>query len=297
MVTSVITPMSDGTMTPEKQAEHDAAMAAVAEEKASSLIAKNSQKPESDVSLTQVAVAPAERPAEIPEKFWDAAKGEVNVTALLKSQADGEAALRGQQVEPVKPAPVLDAEGKPVVPVVPAVVADQSAAVNAASAEFTEHGKLSDETYATLETTGLSKDMVNDYIEGQQAIVTTLQNAAFGEFGGEKTSYDAAVVWAQENLTDEELATIDVQITSRNSGIVKQGAAALAAKFAAGKDITPDVTISGGGNAASAGAGFKSSAEMQAAMSDPKYKTDPAFRAEVARKIDNASKANVPLFV
>jgi hypothetical protein len=231
------------------------------------------------------AAAPAvtPRPADIPEKFWDAAKGEVNVAALLKSQQDGEAALRGNA-----PAPAADPAAPVADPAAPApadAVSDTQAPVVAnASAEYAEKGELSTETYAALEGVGLSQDMVQTYIAGQQAIVTQLEGAIYGPFEG-KDGYEAAADWAADNLTDDEIKALDVQITSVNPAIAAQGAKALAEKYEANRDIDPNVVVSGSGNAAPSGGAYNSSAEMQKDMADPKYKTDPAFRNAVAQKI------------
>lgn len=296
MVDKVTSEMSSGGMTPEEQKAHDEKMAKVADENATSISATDNRPGREDQNADLTATTKegdeesqvAKRPDDIPEKFWDAEKGEVNVAALLKSQQDAEAALRAKNEKPA---------GKSGDQTPAADDAARESVVAAASAEFAEKGELSDDTYGALEKAGLSRDMVDDYIEGQKAIVSNLQSAAFGEFDGSREAYDAAVEWAVENLSEEEIQAIDVQVTSRNPGIVKQGAAALAAKYAANADITPDTTIQGGGNNINTGAHFKSSAEMQTAMRDPRYKTDPAFRAEVSSKIANAERAGVNLFV
>lgn len=294
--------MNSGEKTADELSEHDKKMLEVADNGATSITSVDKRPGQEDLNRELNSETPSDddtpadnavqRPADVPEKFWDAEKGEVNVAALLKSQQDAEAALRAKNEKPAEPK-----EGEEEGEETPA--SNEKAydtAVADASAEFAEKGELSDATFTALEAVGLSKDMVTDYIEGQKAIVANLQSAAFGPFEGSKENYDAAVAWAQENLSDEELAAIDVQVTSRNPGIVKQGAAALAAQFAANSDITPNTTVQGNGNTPPTGSAFKSSAEMQAAMRDPRYKNDNAYRLEVAQKIDNAERAGINLF-
>lgn len=294
MVDAVSTNFNTNGKTPEEQAAHDEKMAALATANGTVITSRDSRTDE-NLEVTPNPADPADppavtpRPDNVPEKFWNAEKGEVNVEALLKSQQDAEAALRAK----APPTEETPAEGEE-----PAEGAEKAydKTVATASTEFSEKGELSDATFESLAKVGLSRDMVNDYIEGQKAIVTNLQTAAFGEFDGSSEKYEAAVKWAQENLTEDELQAIDVQVTSRSPGIIKQGAAALAAKYAAGADITPTTTVTGGGNGANSGAQFNSSAEMQTAMRDPRYKTDPAYRAEVSQKIANADRAGIPLF-
>lgn len=272
---------------PEGQAEHDAKMAQLADDQATQLSMKN--KDEDPVVLEpNGGEAPAAdasvRPDNVPEKFWDAEKGEVNVEALLKSQQDGEAALREGKPEP-KDEPKDDAEGDDK------VAPESAKVIESASKEFAEKGELSADMYANLEKAGMPKVMVDEYIAGQMAMVERLEGAAaepFGSFDG----YNDAANWAAENLSQEEIAALDVQLTSTNPAIVKQGAAALQSKYAANADITPDTTLTGQGNP-STGSAFKSSAEMQAAMSDPRYKVDAAYRKEVEGKI---ARSNANLF-
>ncbi len=220
----------------------------------------------------------AERPENIPEKFWDAEKGEVNVEALLKSQQDGEAALRGQQETPEETAET---------PEETPAAADQQNVVNAASAEWAEKGELTDDTFKKLESVGLSRDMVETYIAGQQAIISNLQSAAYKPFDGQE-GYDAAANWAAENLSESEIRALDVQLTSTNPDIVAEGAKALAKRFQAEGNIEPSA-IRGGNNTPTSGNAYRSRAEMIRDMSSARYRTDAGFRQEVMEKLSRSN--------
>lgn len=273
------------------QQEHDAKMAALADDTGTTIRAKDKDGNVLSHNGTEANNAEPEnetvqRPDDIPEKFWDAEKGEVNVAALLKSQQDAEAALQGKKPESKDDAEE-EGEEKP---------AAQPEVVSKATEEYAEKGELSEETYKSLEAAGLSKDMVNDYIEGQKAIIGNLRTAAFSEFDGGEDTYLKAVDWARENMTEAEIAAIDVQLGSTNPAIIAQGAKALNAQYQANADITPTNQIVGNNGDASKGTYFKSGKEMQTAMADPRYKTDGAFRADVAGKIARAEAAGVSLF-
>lgn len=273
----------------DQQAAHDASMAAKADQGVSSISSVNKQFGESvNMAAKPAEAATKERPADIPEKFWDSDKGEVNVAALLKAQQDAEKALRQKQVEK-KP------EEKQEESQAPEVEQGQQSAVDAAAAEWAEKGELSDATFEALEKVGLSRDVVNTYIEGQQAIVEKLQNAAYSEFDGTQDTYQKAIQWAANSLSDEEIEALDLQLTSTNPAIVRQGAKTLAARYNAEADITPSVNLQGDGNTAT-GSYFRSSHEMTKAMSDPRYAKDESFRNEVAMKIERAIKAGVKLY-
>lgn len=224
------------------------------------------------------AVTP--RPADVPEKFWDAEKGEINTAALLKSQADAEAALRGT-VEPVveKTPEELAAEAAAA-----AAPAAQPEVVANASAEYAEKGELSADTYAALDKAGLPKEMVNEYIAGQTAIVGQLQTAAYEPFDGGQEGYEAAANWAAEKMSEDEIKALDVQLMSNNPAIVAQGAKALQARYAAEADVEPS-TIRGNSNNPATGGTYASSREMMKDMNSNKYRTSEAFRLEVAQKL------------
>ncbi len=224
----------------------------------------------------------AARPDNIPEQFWNAEKGVVNTEALLKSQADGQAEISKLRGDP-KPEPKEGEEGY----VKPEVTPEQSPVVANASAEWAEKGELSAETFAALEKVGLSKEMVNSYIAGQTAIVGNLQEAAYGPFEG-ATGYETAANWAAATLTEDEIKALDVQLLSNNPAIVKQGAKALAERYAKDADVEPN-TIRGDSNNAAAGGSYASSREMMKDMNSALYRTSQAFRDQVALKLSRSN--------
>lgn len=272
------------TPDPKIQETHEEKMVKVAEENQGDLRQKTKDGEETVVTPQgQAAPTVTPRPDDIPEKFWDAEKGEVNVAALLKSQQDAEAALQGKKPTEEKPAE----EEKPKVP--EGTTDEQTPVVAKASEEYAEKGELSDATYESLEKVGLSREMVAQYISGQQALVSQIETAAGEPFGGLE-GFNKAADWAAEALNEDEIKALDIQLTSSNPAIVKQGAAALQEKYAANADISPEVTLSGNGSP-NTGTAFRSSAEMQAAIADPRYAKDSAYRDEVAGKIARSDAA------
>ncbi len=294
-ITARVTPNG---MTEEQQKEHDEKMMQVADNDATRITSVDKRDEDSNVDLQQTTnegddTEGTKRPDDIPEKFWDAEKGEVNVPALLKAQQDAESALRkDQNQKPTEKEGEGDENGDD-----DNASATQENVVADASAEFAKDGKLSDATYESLSKVGLSKDMVDSYIAGQQAQVAVMETAVYGPFDGSAETYEKAANWAAENLTEDEISALDVQIQSNNPAIAAQGAKALAERYNADADITPDRVVQGGNNQGVTGEYYKSSAEMQKDMSDPRYKSDKAFRDSVASKIARADKAGIELFV
>ena len=84
---------------------------------------------------------------------------------------------------------------------------------DALTKEFTDNGQLSEDTYKDLEGKGISKDVVDNYIAGQQAIlqanVTKLQSIAGGEEG-----YTDMINWASNNLSADEQAAFNETLSN-----------------------------------------------------------------------------------
>ena len=238
------------------------------------------RKPEGSDGSQEGDSQVAQRPDNVPEKFWDAEKGAVNTEALLKAQADAEAALRSNQQGDQKPA---DGEGNQEPEGDQEVTKEQAPVVQNASKEWAEKGELSGETYTALEGVGLSRDMVDTYIEGQKAIVSNLQSAAYGQFEG-KDGYETAANWAANNLSEDEIKALDVQLTSTNPAIVAQGSKSLAKIYAENADVEPHL-LRGNANNATHGDSYSSRAQMMKDMASPRYRTDEGFRTEVREKL------------
>lgn len=251
----------------------------------------------------QQAPAPVARPPEVPEKFWDAAKGEVNMAALLKAQADAQAEItrlnQGKPANegatpPAAATPELNADGTPKAPETPPKSTPETA-IASAREEFAKDGKLSDATYTALAAGGITKDMVDGYIASSTAKVTELRSAAF-EAAGSETDFNKMSAWAKDNMDAGDIAVLNTLLTSSDAEVVKRGAAQLKARFEKDADIDPAVRLGGGAPPAD-GSFFKSRHEMVTAMNDPRYKVDASFRKEVEQKILRASKNKVNLMM
>ena len=280
-------------------AEHNAAMEQVADNGVASVTHRaNGEETPTQVHEADPQVDPnnapeqfvTPRPDDVPEKFWDAEKGEVNVAALLKSQQDAEQALREAQSNDSESAEGNNDAGADD------ESNDQGNAVAAAEAYYAEHGELNEEQYSKLAEAGITKDMVDNYIAGQEAAVAQLTGAAYGEFEGGEADFKAAQEWARENMTADDIAALDVQLGSDKPSIVAAGAKALAEAFAKNAPVTPGRQVIGGGNRVTDGEYFESARQMKEAMASDEYRTDPAFRQKVAEKMHRSEERGINLF-
>jgi hypothetical protein len=219
------------------------------------------------------------KPEGIPDKFYDAATGKVDYDAMAKSYTELEKKQSGQKEE-VKEESVEEPK------TADEAVEKAGLDMEALSAEYDANQGLTDDSYAALEAAGIPKETVNQYIEGQKALVAQAQNEAYSITDG-KEGYEAMSNWAKANLSAEELANYNTQVNSPISKVREMAIRGLHAQFSAdsgdGKPL-----VHGGATTGNTG-GYSSRAQMIAAMQDSKYQSDPAYRAEVEAKLARSS--------
>lgn len=261
---------------------HDAAMVA----KVDSVAAGHGVKP---AAVTPPAPpAPAVRPEHIPEKFWDAATGTAKVDDMARSYAELERARSTPTGKP--PAAGEAPPADPVVAAAAAAAGEAGKGVDFAAytSEFATAGALSEKSYTDLAAKGLPKALVDQFIAGRtaQAQVAQFQeqaatSEAFSLAGGQD-AYSNMLVWAEANLSAADQGAFDKAVVG-DSASRKQAIMALKAQYTPARGSNPAL-IAGEGAGDGAGA-FGSRAEVTAAMRDPRYKADPAYRATVERRI------------
>jgi hypothetical protein len=249
-----------------------------------------------------------QRPATVPEKFWDATKGTVNTEALLASYGE----LERKQSQPVLDTAnvVKDVVTPPVVPpVVPPVtppVTDPAAIAaakpdpvkvrEAATAELTKAGKLSDATYTALEGAGYDRDTVDAFIAGKKAQGQVMLHGLHAAAGGE-SQFNSMLQWAAAgNYTPAEAAAFDAAIKSPDEGVRTLAVQGIKARYTAANGTGGNLFKPNADNAGGSTVAFRSRQELVAAMNDPRYaKGDTAYHNEVYAKIKAAKAAGYEL--
>lgn len=157
------------------------------------------------------------------------------------------------------------------------------------STELVEKGTLSEDSYKELETKGMSKELVDSYIEGQNALkelATLRQEQSTREIKslvGSEQDWIAATSWAATNWTEEQLNTFNEAVT-KDVASAKLAVQNLKFSYLQANGSEP-VTVVEGGSTSTPAPGFASKAEMIKAVNDPRYKNDPAYRASVEAKV------------
>jgi hypothetical protein len=103
--------------------------------------------------------------------------------------------------------------------------------------------------------------------------------------GGDK-AYKSMLDWAAQNFSEEEIEMYDGVMGSGNANAIYYAIQALQSRF--NDSVGSDGQTLTGRDAADTDDSFKSQAELVAAMSDPRYDQDPAYRADLMRRLENS---------
>ena len=147
--------------------------------------------------------------------------------------------------------------------------------------EYSETGELSDSSFEALSQSGIPKGVVEAFISGQEAKTEIIQKNAFDLVGGEE-QYTQMLNWAENNLSEQEINAFNANLESQDIAATNFAIKGLFTQYAMASGVAPNL-VQGTGQITSGS--FRSIAEMKEAMKDPKYKSDPAYRAEVAQKL------------
>jgi len=152
--------------------------------------------------------------------------------------------------------------------------------------EYDETGSLSGDAYAALEQAGFPRSLVDNYIQGQEALNSNTNNEMYSITGGEE-GYQGMVEWASDNLPADEVDAFNVTIDSGDPALIRMAVQGLNARYRSESGSEPSL-VQGSTDTVSGGK-FDSAAELTAAMRDPRYAKDPAYRQSVAQKLSRSS--------
>ena len=155
--------------------------------------------------------------------------------------------------------------------------------------EFIETGKISDSTRKQLAEVGITGELVDNFIEGQMTKAEQEKNEIAECIGG-RANFDNVIKWASENLSEAEIKSIN-GITDKS--VIQIILKDLKNRMEEKDGITPNYTQGEGGKPAKDI--YRSQAEMFEAISNPKYRVDEAYRADVQRKVTASREAGIDL--
>ena len=151
--------------------------------------------------------------------------------------------------------------------------------------EYADNGELSEDSLVKLEKAGISRSVVGNYIDGIQALSVSIETDIKSMAGGNE-GYKEMIAWAKDNLSKEEISAYNRVINNRDldQNQYKQNVSMAVQGLLARKNNNAEPNLVRGKQSTTTDK-FESMAQVTAAMSDPRYEKDPAYRKEVEQKI------------
>jgi hypothetical protein len=154
--------------------------------------------------------------------------------------------------------------------------------------EYMETGGLKDASYKLLEDAGISKEYANTYIAGVKALGEQIGNQVKDSVGG-SGDYQNMVEWAQANYSPEQIQAYDNAVNSGDVQLAMLTARGLQADYQnssgyEGQTVSGDTSL----RMSDSSDVFRSNAQVTAAMKDPRYEADIAYRQDVRDKLERS---------
>lgn len=154
------------------------------------------------------------------------------------------------------------------------------------SSKYWEKGELDETDYKALEKSGIPKAIVDQFIAGQEALLNATRTQVFSSVGGEDT-YNNMTAWASDNLDKSEIDAYNRAVNSGDMNTAMMAVKGLHARYTAVEGFEPARAVKGAPKTGSSSV-YRSIAELEKDMSNPKYKNDPAFRKDVETKLSRS---------
>ena len=164
------------------------------------------------------------------------------------------------------------------------------------SNRFTETGEINDDDYTKLGEAGFSKQVIDTYLDGLRNGGVTGEDIASAQIQGIKDSvggddnYSKMVAWAVDNLPANEVNEFNSLTETGNATAIKFAVQGLYSQYNNAMGVEPNLVS---GRASQSGPRpFQSAAEVEAAVSDPRYGKDVAYTQSVYARYEGSNVFN-----
>ena len=155
------------------------------------------------------------------------------------------------------------------------------------------NGQIPQEMHDQLTGAGLSKVAVDAYLQGRaqqygmnSQVSQTDINTIYQSVGGEQ-KYKSLMTWASQNLSQDSINSFDNLVNTGDPNSIQLAVNGIVAQYQndngyegrmlTGKPSKTNTDV------------YQSQAQLVAAMADPRYDRDPAYREAVREKLDRSS--------
>ena len=156
------------------------------------------------------------------------------------------------------------------------------------SNRFLENDEISEDDYSKLAEAGFSKQVVDLYLDGVRnaGIAGEVDAEGIKESVGGDESYSQMVSWAMENLPAEDIQAFNKLTDTGDGPAIKLAVQGIYSQYNNAMGIEPNLVS---GRASQSGpTPYRSSAEVKAAMSDPRYGKDVTYTESVYSRLENS---------
>ena len=122
--------------------------------------------------------------------------------------------------------------------------------------------------------------------DGEEELLSEEQAEMLMDMVGGEKAYQSMLTWAGDNFSQEEIEMYDGVMGSGNPDAIYYAVQALQSRY--NDAVGSDGQLLTGRGSQDTDDSFKSQAELVAAMSDPRYDRDPAYRNDVMRRLENS---------
>ena len=164
------------------------------------------------------------------------------------------------------------------------------------SNRFEETGEINDDDYAKLGEAGFSKQVIDTYLDGLRGGGAASEDIASAQIQGIKDSvggdenYSKMVAWAIDNLPADEVKEFNSLTETANATAIKFAVQGLYSQYNNAMGVEPNLVS---GRASQSGTRpFQSAAEVEAAVSDPRYGKDVAYTQSVYARYEGSNVFN-----
>ena len=156
---------------------------------------------------------------------------------------------------------------------------------------FTDTGEISEDDYSKLSEAGFSKQVVDTYLDGLRGVgegdeIPTQQIQNIKDSVGGDQAYEQMADWCQQNLSEQEIKAFDKITETADAPVIQLAVEGLYTRYKNAMGVEPDLVT--GRPAASGPNPYRSTAEVQAAMSDPRYGKDVTYTENVYSRLNNS---------
>ena len=215
----------------------------------------------------QEAPTPVERPGWLPEKFETP---EALAFAYDKLQQEFTKSRSNEPAKDETPEPQTSQENL----------------FNQLAEEFEATGEVSEEARETLAKQGIPRQFIDSYIDDKKRVAEASVQEVYRAVGGEE-NYQTMMRWAGENLSEQEIEVFNDMVIGPQEEM-RMAIDGLYARFTQGGGGAKPLIQGDTSNVAPNSDKYDSRAQIVEAMKDSRYRSDPAYREEVYRRLSNS---------